>query len=581
MPKSDVLKKSVTANNYTDDAGRKDGPVMRFMVGDGQYGSGFMNGLPPYPPPYWSFQRDDLLRSTVYFESMWASAIYIATTKIGSLAWKVVGDVPLQVRRAQELLLQADSNNSWVSFISKHLRDFLLTDNGAFIEIIRASSAAGSKVLGLMQLDSRRCMRTGDPDIPIIYRDRKGGEHEMRSHQVIAMSDMPDPAEMWYGVGLCAASRAYRAIYKLAAIENFVAEKVSGRRPLALNFVNNVSQKQIEQVIKDAEMQAQSRGMSSYMGAVVVGMIDPGAPAGVATINLAGMPEGFDPDLERRKAYLAYANAIGLDPQDIDPELLGSKSLGTGAQSRVIDDKASGKGIIAYQKQMMHMISTWIMPERVMFYFSETDLRDQIQQANLEKARTDVQVARVQGGLITPAMATQLLVDAGDLPQQFVNTDLTPMTELTDTSRGDQSQPPMEDEQLEALQAELNKLNPPEQDDMGMGGEEQGTDPAAPGYNPALDPNAPEYDPTQDPNSPDYAPSPEGEVDTVNTEENPTGRPVSENPEMNLDEGTDPEEVSPSKKKLKEMAQWMTAMKMKQAVKEIKNIPVHKEYLHG
>jgi hypothetical protein len=132
------------------------------------------------------------------------------------------------------MLLEMD----WTTFLYQHLRDFLTTDNGAFIEIVRATRAAGSRIIGLMHLDSLRCQRTGDPDIPVIYTDRKGREHEMKYHQVMLFADMPDPGATYFGVGYCAASRAYKSIYRMSAIERYGSEKVSGRRPLAIHFVN-------------------------------------------------------------------------------------------------------------------------------------------------------------------------------------------------------------------------------------------------------------------------------------------------------------------------------------------------------
>ena len=66
-----------------------------------------------------------------------------------------------------------------------HLRDYLLTDNGAFVEVVRASAASGSRIIGLAHLDSARCTRTADPDVPILYRDRLGKIHEMRWWQVL------------------------------------------------------------------------------------------------------------------------------------------------------------------------------------------------------------------------------------------------------------------------------------------------------------------------------------------------------------------------------------------------------------
>lgn len=520
MPDMQVLKKSVTFQDYTQDAGKTNG-VVRFMVGSA-LNPGLMAGIPPIPPPYWSPSRDQVLRATVHFESMWAGAIYTACTKIASLSWQVEGDVALQVKRAQELLLSADDNQSWVTFISKLVRAFLLTDNGAFIEIIRASSAPGSRVLGLQPLSSARCRRTGDPEIPVIYRDRQGEEHELKRHQIIMLADMPDDDDNWFGVGFCAASRAYKAIHKLAGLETYVDEKVTGRRPLAIHFVNNVTQGQIDTALQDAELSANARGQQNYVGAVVVGLIDPQSPAGVATVDLAGLPERFDPGQERQKGYLTYAEAIGLDPQDIDPELLGTKTMGSGSQSRIIDDKASGKGLVAFMKQFIHGMNYWILPEKVLYSFQEGDLRDQIQKANLETTRTNTQMARIQSGMITAAQGAQILADNGDIPREFIEQDMTPLVALTDVSRSTDEPAELEGDVKKVLQEQWDQLKPLSPEDM-----------MAP------------------PEGMDRSQGETGTGQPLSTETLPGQSPTPDN------------EKPPSKQKAKALETWMTKMRLK------------------
>ena len=75
----------------------------------------------------------------------------------------------------------------------------------------------------------------------------------MQPHQVIVFSDMPDPSETYYGVGHCAASRAYRGILKMAAIETYIYEKVSGKRALAVDLVGGISDKQLATAVTSAE----------------------------------------------------------------------------------------------------------------------------------------------------------------------------------------------------------------------------------------------------------------------------------------------------------------------------------------
>lgn len=423
----EALKHSVTKDDYTDQAGRKN-QAIQFIVSPYQSDR---SGLPPMPPAYWSPGRDDVLRSTMFYEAGWASTVYIATSKLASLSWVMKG-LGMKARRARDLFIDADNGDGYVSFLSRHLRDYLTTDNGAFIEIVRATSSSGSRVIGLFHLDSRRCIRTGDPDVPVLYRDRKNRLHELKDHEVAFISDMPEPGDMWFGVGYCAASRAYPAIYRQWALERYVTEKVTGRKPTAIHLVNNINERGIESAIMTAEEQQASKGFYAYMGAIIVPNIDPTSNPGVATIQLVGLPEGFDPDKERRHTNLLYANAIGLDPQDVDPQLLASHALGTGAQSRVISDKAGGKGLVAWRQGFAHLVNEKIVPDDVSFFFKERDYRDQLLELEVQKDRTKVNVDRIKAGIITPEQAVQLLVDADDLPHGFVTTDETPVEEIGD-----------------------------------------------------------------------------------------------------------------------------------------------------
>ena len=156
------LDKSVTSADFPhiiDNNG-----VIRLVVPFWTYMDPQRIVLPPQAPAYWSRERDIILRSSVHNEAMWAAAVGIAITKMVSLAWEVKSSIPIRSRRAQELLLQADTVRvGWVGFLSKNLRDFTTTDNGSFIEIVRASRAYGSQIVGLKHLDSLRITRTGDP----------------------------------------------------------------------------------------------------------------------------------------------------------------------------------------------------------------------------------------------------------------------------------------------------------------------------------------------------------------------------------------------------------------------------------
>lgn len=430
MADTDFITKSVTA----EDQGRVYNGVLNMIVPN-VWGSSSNNILiPPALPPYWSQSRDSVLRATTYNEAMWGAAVGITITKAASASWELKGLGERKLKRLQELYLFADGRLvGWVQFLSKHLRDFLTLDNGAFVEIVRGGKSIGSPIIGLRHLDGLRSTRTGDPKVPLLYRDRKSKIHELKAHQVMMFSDMPDPSETYYGVGNCAAGRAYPAIYKLAAIEWYLREKIAGLRPLAIYIVNGLLQNQIEGAVRAAEEQTIAKGLAAYMGAVIVG-VPSDKPPQLATIPLAELPDRFNRKEEFDLAVLTYANSLGLDPQDLQP--LSGQGLGTGTQSVVLAEKSAGKGLSAWRQQWTHQNNELVLPETATWIFIERDLRDMNSQADLDKKRIETMKAAIEGGIVMPEQAVQILVDQNVLPKEFLPaTDMTPPMALADDEK--------------------------------------------------------------------------------------------------------------------------------------------------
>lgn len=419
------LQKSVTANEVTS---VRNGAVINLIV---PFYQGYDRlSLPPVPPPYWSIQRDAILRATVHHEAMWAASVGIAISKLASLSFNIISKKPRLAKEAQDILLNADGERvGWVGFVAKVVRDYLTTDNGTFIEVVRATKSAGSKVMGLRHLDSMRITRTGDPEIPALYRDRWGRIHEMKDYQIIMFSDMPDPSETYYGVGMCAASRAYGAIYKLSSIEWYLREKVSGLHPLAIHIVNGVLDQQLRGAVEAAKQEQISRGLVAYMGAVIVGIPAEQQPM-VATIPLAELPDRFQRKEEFDLSMLTYADAIGLDIQELQP--LSSGNLGTSTQSQILNDKARGKGLTQFRQDFTHAMNHYVLADGVEFEWQEKDYRDLTQKEDVSTKRVANAAARITAQITTPAQELQILVDEDELPKEFLTVDHTPEENLGD-----------------------------------------------------------------------------------------------------------------------------------------------------
>lgn len=433
MPDQDIIKRSVTAGDYaeTPTAGAFFLTVVTPTRG----------ALRPTLDGLTLQQSDFATISTPDQEAIWAGAVAIAITKVSSLAWEIEGDIPLRTKRAHELLTNVDAGNGWVSFISKILQDFLLTNNGCFIELVRSSSSDLSPVINLIPLDSMRCTRTGDPEFPVTYTDLKGSVHQLKSSDVIFFADMPSNRASMFGVGKCAAARAYKSIYKLAAIENYVSDKVSGRRPLAVHLINGLNDIQLRSVLTTAQAQADARGAIAYMGAIMATVPGETTP-GVATIPLADFPDNFNRKDELDIAVLAYANNLGLDVQDLQP--LTGRALGSGAQSEVLDEKAKGKGLAAFRQQFTHAINTWVLPDNTTLHFIEKDWRDKKLQAEYNTAVEAYTSDAIKNGIITTNQGLQVMIDENIYPKEFAPVDTTPDTSLADDEKpeeGNMDQP--------------------------------------------------------------------------------------------------------------------------------------------
>jgi len=387
--------------------------------------------------------RDAVLVSTLDLEDMWASAVNKAVTKIAVRGYEVSDsdDSARRTEKGKSLIMNFDGPSEYRSGMAKTVQDFLLCDNGWFVEVERENKNPASRPRALYHLDSFRCYRTGNLDYPVLYWDWMGKWHKIPAASIIFGSDMPSARSRMFNKGRCAASRAFQTIVKLAAVETYFREKITGSRALALHFIAGVGPKQIQDAMETSEAEKVRKGQVVYKGAVMVPVMAQGTEISIATIDLASVPDGFDVDQERRDAYLRYANALGVPVQDIQP--LSGQGLGTGTQTVILDEAAEGQGLAFFVKDFEDKVNNLLMPKTTVFSIKANDIRDQQAQAALDLSKaqklTTLLGSGQAPGVISPQMALQMAVDDGLVPREFLPEDVTPEGVLTDS--GDQSKP--------------------------------------------------------------------------------------------------------------------------------------------
>jgi hypothetical protein len=365
-------------------------------------------------------ERDRKLREFWPTEPIIASAIQTIVAARANMSWSLDGP-PRTVGILQRMLQSSNLGKGWMDLQIKVITDLLSQDNGAFVEIVRQADAPNSPVLNLAHLDAGKCIRTGMPEVPVIYYDRDGVEHKLKWYQVLEFTDMPSPIEQMNGMQVSFLSRILRAAQIIKDFGIYKREKIAGRNPGQIHLVSGVQTKLIEDKLADDQHRASNTGYSRFMLPVVIGSLDPNANVNVASIDLRSVPDGFDEDTTLRWYIAQIAMAAGADYQDFAP--LSSGSLGSSQQSEILDRKSRGKGQETWRKLWEHKLNfNGIMPQSVTFSFDEKDIEGDIEQANLNdtKAKTFSTYYDKGQGVLPLNVVHQMMADEGILKPEYM-----------------------------------------------------------------------------------------------------------------------------------------------------------------
>jgi hypothetical protein len=357
----------------------------------------------------------------------WGNAMGIAVNKKASMRWEVDGERIRLAKRARELLLNAGAGMGifgWVPFLQMGLQSYYGT-SFQFVEISRASAARGSHITGVHHLNPMRCRLTGDALHPVNFLGYDGQVRSLAWHEVMIIADMPDPTEGELGISQPAAATVWQRIVIDQAIERYIYERVTATQPHQISIMggNGVIQTRLQDSLDRAKEETADKGYVNFMNHLLVD-IPVDVPLNVHTIDISGIPDKTDIERERLRSDLMYAHALHLDPQEVNPQLVGRQGLGsTGNQAQVLHQKASGRQ--TWEQNLVHNLNEILLDDKTMFSFTEVDLRDELAAAEGQGVRIANQNAMITTGIITPEIAANNLVDSGDLDPAYVAEDMT------------------------------------------------------------------------------------------------------------------------------------------------------------
>ena len=366
--------------------------------------------------------RDRQMRDYWPTEPYLAGAITNVGLRQSALEWEVRGANSKVNQAVTDVLRSALAGDSfgWVPFMLKFSQDLSVQDNGAFIELIRDEGMdANSKfkgplapVVGIGHLDSNRCTRTGNPEIPVIYTDRESAKHKMRWFEIIPFSDQPSAIEKMNGVGYCAVTRVLRMSQIARSVAIFKDEKIAGRHYKAIHFVSGVSRQDIKDEMLRGQEEANNSGMIRFIMPAILASLDPEKPVSTATIDLASLPDGFNFDEDMKWYISCLALGFGVDYQEFAP--LPGGNLGSSAQSMVLHRKGTGKGPAVFMRMLSDAFRNYgILPRGTELRFNDKDEQEALERQAVRTSAMEEMAIAVNSHALTPQAAAQDMVRRG------------------------------------------------------------------------------------------------------------------------------------------------------------------------
>lgn len=365
--------------------------------------------------------RDMQLRDFWPSETYLAGAVTSVCFRNAAFDWEVTG--PSAVSQAVTDMLNsaiAGDTFGWVPFVEKLSQDLYTQDNGAFVELIRnpgmdansAFKAENAPVIGIAHLDASQCVRTGNPLYPVVYSDREGNIHRLRWYEVIALSDFPSAIEKMNGVGYCPVTRALRLAQLLRSVEIYKDEKIGGRLYKSIHIIGGVSRTDLDDAKRRGREEADNLGHVRYIDPVILASLDPEKPVSVATLDLAGLPDGFDLAKEMEWYISGLALSFGVDYQEFAP--LPGRNLGSSGQSAIMHKKSSGKGPAVFMRTISSAFKNFgVLPRNTTLDFDDNRQWEELEKQEIRTKAMEEMVMAARAGVLSPEAIRKILVGRG------------------------------------------------------------------------------------------------------------------------------------------------------------------------
>lgn len=372
-------------------------------------------------PPYWSKRRDKWMREfiTEPGNDLLSGTVDTVTAKVATTGWYLEGPERTANLYRQIILERSDFGGGWSQLVQKTVADYLTQDAGGWMERIRLGKRAKTgAAIGFAHFDSAQMQIRGDPEYPAAYQtsftetQQDGEPVLLHRSQIIHLVDSPSPEESMFSVGFCAVSRAMTTARILMDVVRYERERLSDLPPAGLLMINNLAQKQWEDLVKQYDTRQQQRGNQVWRQVMIAFGLDPAVPMSAEMFSFSSLPEHFDRRTMTEIAIYSFAMAFRIDPREIWPVSAGP--MGTATEAHVQHLKARAKGAGMLLSEIERAFNDGLsLPKSLLFKFDYQDVEEDRQSAEIAQMKADYITTLAKpfvasGGIVEePALVTR------------------------------------------------------------------------------------------------------------------------------------------------------------------------------
>lgn len=391
--------------------------------GDGTIGASFVQALSflvrtgDLIPPWWSKQRDKELHRLTKESNHLSGLFYLATTKLANIPMSfrakdptITAHVDEAISFTQRIQYASEFGEGLRLAMKKFIYDYMVFDNGAFLEIIGAGDPVGpieGQPISVRHLDSTKCVRTGDPIYPVRYMARDAKWYRYHFTRVILMSQQPSGLQNMNSVGFGAASRCYEVAQVLRDQIQYKLEKMGSRPTSQIITAKGMETPQVVKAFMMAEELMNQLGLQRYAKNVILA----GQDVEVGKIDLNNF-EPFDEQIGTLMAMFSLAYIIGLDIRDIWP-ITGAK-----ASDQIANMKARGRLPADFIGDVKQQADYKLCPPYLETHFDFQDDDEDMQRANIQDIRSRRVQRLMEGEAIDPEGQRRMLLADGDITRE-------------------------------------------------------------------------------------------------------------------------------------------------------------------